>query len=455
MQRRQLLQTMSAWGLRAGIPASALLAHSAGQSQSQDYKALVCIYLYGGNDGYNMLVPYESTAHANYLISRPEYNSNTRQGLGVARNALLPLSGQGMGSTQMGLHPSMQRTHARFGSGHVALLKNVGTLVEPVDRSSFSNKRLPVGLLSHDTQQEISMLTTADAQGTGTERGWGSRMIESMNLQGNSFTKVSFQSVNRWMQSPTQFPLVTGANQIIPIVQSARMAELVSQGNLSSRPLTRAYAQQMASAYADAAKINAIFSMHSGMAEQAFSSVAQGRTFGLYGQLLSVAKFLESRQSLNAPSRQIFFLGLGGFDTHEKQYSAQATLLSDLDLAVDAFMTAVQSIGLSNQVTAFTLSDFGRTLRMNASNGTDHAWASHHMVWGEAVRGGVYGRDADWAPGSADIPASLTESIIPSISLQQYAATLSKWFGVSDAALTSVFPELPLFSTANLGFMNS
>ena len=455
MQRRHFLQALSAWGLRAGVPASALLAHSVGQSQSQDYKALVCIYLFGGNDGYNTLVPYETTAHANYLTFRPEYNSSTRQGVGVARNALLPLSVQGMGSPQMGLHPSMPRTHARFGSGQVALLKNVGTLVEPVSRSSYSSKRLPAGLLAHDVQQEISMLTTAETQGAGTERGWGSRMIESMNLQGNSFTKVSFQSVNRWMQSPTQSPLVTGANQIVPIVQSARMAELVAQGNLSSRPFTKAYAQQMAAAYADAGKVNAIFSAHSGAAEQAFAGVAAGRAYGLYGQLLSVAKFLESRQTLNAPSRQIFFVGLGGFDTHADQYGAQSNLLSELDLAVDAFMTALQAIGLSNQVTAFTLSDFGRTLRMNANNGTDHAWASHHMVWGGAVRGGLYGRDADWTPGSEDISPYEQMSIIPSISVQQYAATLSKWFGVSDAALTSVFPELPLFSAANLGFMNS
>lgn len=455
MQRRQLIQALSAWGLRAGIPASALLAHSAGQSQSQDYKALVCIYLFGGNDGYNTLVPYETTAHANYLTFRPEYNSSTRQGVGVARNALLPLSVQSMGSPQMGLHPSMPRTHVRFGSGQVAMLKNVGTLVEPVTRSSYNSKRLPAGLQAHDVQQEISMLTTPESQGADTERGWGSRMIESMNLQGNNFSKVSFQSVNRWMQSPTQSPLVTGANQIIPIVQAGSMAALIAQGNGSSRPFTKAYAQHMAAAYADAGKVNAIFSAHSGVAEQAFAGVAAGRTYGLYGQLLSVAKFLESRHSLNAPSRQIFFVGLGGFDTHADQFGVQSNLLADLDLAVDAFMTALQAIGLSNQVTAFTLSDFGRTLRMNASNGTDHAWASHNMVWGGAVRGGVYGRDADWTPGSEDIPPSYPMSIIPSISLQQYAAILSKWFGVSDAALSTVFPELPLFGAANLGFMNS
>jgi len=387
MERRAFLHTLSAWGLRAGLPATALLAHSAAQTQTQDYKALVCVYLFGGNDGYNMLVPYETAAHANYLSFRPEYSSNTRQGVGIARNALLPLP-QTSGSAWWGLHPSMPRTHARHAAGQMAFVKNVGTLVEPVTRSTYSAKRLPAGLQAHDVQQEISMLTTPDSQGEGTERGWGSRVLESFSAPTNSFSKVSFQSVNRWQQSPTLAPAVTVANKAIPIVRSPEMAALVNLGLASSRPFTQAYAQKIASSYADAIKINAIFSGHSGPAEQAFSGVSGGRASGLYGQLLAVVKFLESRQSLNAPSRQIFFVGLGGFDTHEEQFGTHAALLSELDGAMDAFMAALEAIGLSNQVTAFTLSDFGRTLRMNASNGTDHAWATHQMVWGGAVRGG-------------------------------------------------------------------
>jgi uncharacterized protein (DUF1501 family) len=235
-------------------------------------------------------------------------------------------------------------------------------------------------------------------------------------------------------------------NQLTPLIESSKR---------SSRPFTKVYGSAMEQAYVHGARVNSIFDNANSAANDAFRALSAGRSGGLFSQLSSVARFIEARSQLGVPGRQIFFVSIGGFDTHANQFGLHYTLLEHLDLTVDAFAGTMTQLGLERNVTTFTLSDFGRTQKMNASNGTDHAWASHYMVVGGAVKGGIYGRTANTLPGSEDVLVFDPNVVIPSISTDQYAATLSAWMGLDTNGLNVVFPNLRNFLQPNLGFMNS
>ncbi len=300
------------------------------------------------------------------------------------------------------------------------------------------------------------MLAVQDPQGVGSESGWASRMLTEAQRRGllvnRAFSEVSFMGVNRWQS----LPLVLTPSAKLTLDWPTEIAPLISAGLRSSRPFTKAYAQFQSDAYFQGARINSVFSSNGTIAQTAFATGSSTHSYShLHHQLLSVARFIEARSQLQAPGRQVFFVGIGGFDTHDAQYIAHANLLSVLDSAMHGFFNAMEALGISQQVTAFTMSDFGRTLKANASHGTDHAWASHHMVMGGAVKGGLYGRSADITPTSEDIAPFDNNFVIPSTSINQYAATLAAWMGLSNTDLNVVFPDLRNFSQANLGFMNS
>jgi uncharacterized protein (DUF1501 family) len=455
MNKRHFLQAMGSLAFRGAMPVAALAAASANISaQSNDYKALVCIFLFGGNDGYNTLVPYETNAHAQYLQFRPEYNASNAQGLGIPRNALLPLSG-GSSPALMALHPAMTNTHARYLAGNAAFLKNIGPLVEPLRASEIYTKSFPSGLQGHFEQQEISMLALKDYQAAGSDKGWGMRALSATGLMNNTgFENISFSGINRWQAFPSAPTVALAPLSLLPLVHPQAMQQLVQQGQQSARPFTQTYAQLLANTYNAAGKINNIFSRSNSVYDQAFRSFSRNTATAASAQLLSIGKFIENRFELNSPVRQVFFVGLGGFDTHEKQYAGHQSLLQQLDDGLNAFFEGLKAIGMDNKVTAFTMSDFGRTLKMNASHGTDHGWASHNLVMGGAVKGGIYGQDVDWQIGSQDVYPYDPNAIIPSISIDQYGATLSQWFGVPQNKMFEVFPNLRNFSQTNLGFMN-
>jgi uncharacterized protein (DUF1501 family) len=462
MQRRNFLKTVGLSGLGASsLGALGLLGqHGVHAQSSNDYKALVCVYLHGGNDGYNTMVPYEGTSHAQYLTYRPEFNASTRSGLGVPRNALLPLQLPGAGtSSGLGLHPSLVRTHSRWNQGSVAWVQNVGNLVEPVQRSVFQSKKVPIAIGAHDVQQDLSMLALQDSQGEGSETGWGSHvLLRWAALTGTSslnMATVSFAGQNRWQATPNLPQAVVAANEQIDLTLASELTNLVKQGQSVSRPFTRAYADAMSRTFQQGSVVNAVFANVTSTASAVFSASTLGAGGYITNQLLGVARFIEARSQLQAPGRQVFFVAAGGYDTHEEQYYTHAGLLSELDTGLHAFFSSMEALGISQQVTAFTMSDFGRTLRANASHGTDHAWASHHMVMGGAVRGGLYGRAADVSPTSEDIYPYDRNVVIPSTSINQYAATMATWMGLNSTDLNVVFPDLRNFSQANLGFMNS
>lgn len=462
LQRRNFIKTAAVSGLGVGsLGALGLLSQQGVHAQSSnDYKALVCVYLYGGNDGFNTLVPYESISHAQYLALRPEFIASTQTGLGVPRNALLPLQLPGSSvSSGLGLNPALSHTHNRWAQGNVAWVQHVGNLVEPLTRSTFELKKRPFGIGGHNEQQEISMLALQDPQGDGAEQGWACRMWQRLaTLYGVSsadMAQVSFGGANRWQASPSLPLMALAPNQQIELAGVGDLATLVQQGQASARPFTRAYADAMSRTFQQGTKINTVFANTGSTASAAFSAAISGAGGYLTNQLLAVTRFIEARSQLQAPGRQVFFVAAGGYDTHEGQYTGHAGLLGELDTGLHGFFSAMDALGMSQQVTAFTMSDFGRTLKANASHGTDHAWASHHMVMGGAVRGGLYGRAADITPTSEDIAPFDSNFVIPSTSINQYAATLAAWMGLSNTDLNVVFPDLRNFSQANLGFMSS
>lgn len=461
MDRRGFLKFSAITGsFAASLPAFSLLGHKSVSAQSaSDYKALVCVYLYGGNDGYNTLVPYESASHAQYLSLRPEFNPSSSTGLGIPRNALLPLV-FGQSNSALGLHPSFRNIQRRSDSGQVAWIQNVGNLVQPLTRFGFNAGIKPAALGSHNDQQDISMVALQESHAEGSERGWSARVMARALENGilasgdTGWAKISFAGRNRLLAAPGWSDLVLTPNQQLAIVLPDQIGPLLNQGTSSSRVLTRAYASALSSTYTDLVKVNSIFSNTGSTATGTFDAVTGGNRAGLIGQLLAVARVIEACRA-QGPRRQVFFVGIGGYDTHEAQYNAHASLLTELDTGLHAFFSAMESLGLSQQVTAFTMSDFGRTLRANASHGTDHAWASHLMVMGGAVRGGLYGRAADITPSSEDIAPNDSNWVIPSTSINQYAATLAAWMGLNPTDLNAVFPDLRNFAQPNLGFMNS
>jgi uncharacterized protein (DUF1501 family) len=458
MNRRHFSKLALLSGFGAGVPLLSLMnGHNVLAQATDDYKALVCIYLFGGNDGYNTLVPYEASTHSQYLNMRPEYSVTSGTGLGLPRNALLPLQPLTGGSAHLGLHPALSHVHARWSKGQVAWIQNAGNLIEPVSRLNQNTKIHPAGLLSHIDQQEVSMLTLQDPQGTGAERGWGARLwsqwAASSGVASSDLAQISFAGQNRWQMSPELALSALFPNQTLSLPMVNQLGPLFSQAQLSAKPFVRSYAEQISKTYQVGQSVNAIFSNNTSLASGAFVTALGGTVGSLSNQLLAVARLIESRNQLQAPGRQIFFVAAGGYDTHEAQYNTHAGLLTELDRSLHGFFAAMDELGMGRQVTAFTMSDFGRTLRVNASHGTDHAWSSHMMVMGGAVKGGLYGRSADWTTGSEDLRS--VDVVIPSLSIDQYGATLGAWMGLDANGLNTVFPHLRNFPQSNLGFMST
>lgn len=444
IQRRSFLRyaSLAAAGSVAGLgPFGALNAFA--QGTSSDYKALVCIFLDGGNDGNNLLVPTDSAGYANY--------AKLRGPLTVAQNNLLPLSG----APGHGLNSNLAEIQALFNSDQAALLANVGTLVAPTTRAQFlgGTAATPQNLYSHIDQR--TLWQNSDQHSTAPT-GWGGRIADV--LQGGN--------------SPAKYPVVT----------SVAGAQIFCNGNNTSyssvipgntNPVTCTEktgcssrlqaAQQMLTFDTGLTLIQADNEMtgnaynYSSVLQNAVQSVSPLATAfpannSLATQLQQIAQVIQVRSALGT-GRQIFFASLEGFDTHANQLSIQNALLVQLSQAMHAFYQATQELGVSNQVTSFTMSDFARALQPNSASGSDHAWGSHHIVLGGAVKGGkMYGTYPTLALGGPD-DAGINGRWIPTTSAAQYAATLASWFGVGDSDLNSVLPVLRNFQNRNLGFV--
>ena len=438
--------SLAAAGNAAGLRPFGLL-NSLAQTTT-DYKALVCIFMYGGNDGNNMLVPFDTAGYNNYAAVRGPLALPQTGGAGVG---LIQLAQ----APNFSLNTNLPDVAKLFDSKNVALVTNVGTLMEPTTRAQYmAGTTVPTNLFSH-TDQQLEWQNASQSGAVPT--GWAGRIAGTISSSVNPNAKV---------------PMITSvAGDTLFCNGSASTPVSVSPGNLGgaacSEGATECAAQQ--------ATAQALLSFSSGLSlvqadnsitsnaylyAKTLSDAAQSANplqtvfpaAGLGPQLKQIAQIIQIRAALGV-SRQIFFAGVGNFDTHQNQLALQGQLLAQLSPALAAFYQATQELGVVNNVTSFTMSDFSRTFQPNSNTGSDHAWGSHHIVMGGAVKGGqMYGTFPNLTLKGPDDSGS-NGRWVPTTASVQYAATLAKWFGVSAAQMPSVFPNIGNFTTANLGFV--
>ena len=427
--------------------------HALTPQSATDYKALVCIFMNGGNDGNNLLI--DMAQYGAYSSAR-----NTA-GLAIPQASFLPLSPP---SGSFGLHPSMPEIKTLFDQGRVAILANNGPLVEPMSRTTYQNGtgKKPLQLFSHSDQ--VGLFQTAIADNV-SQTGWGGRVADkTLGLNGNATfpQNISIAGLNLLLTGiDTRQLAVADSNttlaNVLQLTMTGTSAEQASRlaafdqlrGYDNNFKLVKAASDTRTSAIQTD---NALSSVNPVLAT-VFPNTSLGRQLKQIALLIKACT--DPAAGINM-KRQIFFAQIGGFDTHSTQLTGQAALLTQVSQAMNAFYSATVELGVQNNVTSFTLSDFGRTLQpagSGAQAGSDHAWGNHHLVMGGSVLGnriyGTYPTLALTGPDDTDTRGRW----IPTTSVEQFAATLATWYGLSSSDLTAVFPLIGRFATPNLGFM--
>jgi uncharacterized protein (DUF1501 family) len=449
--RRRFLKravALSACGLGSGLDRLGLLAANA-QSVA-DYKALVCVFMFGGNDGNNTLVPYDAAGYAQYAAVRP-----TSSGINLAQSSLLPIQPSNT-ATPYGLHPALPELQTLFVQQKLGILAGVGTLTQPTTRAQYAAGVRPESLYSHADQQAQWQSAISNA---AAATGWGGRIADSVAV----YNGASGFPVITSLDGAVLFTTGTASSPLtIPVSGSFALAGYGGSAAANARlaAVKQLLAQSTGSVFIDSAST---IGAHALALSGTVNPILTGTTSAIAPlfatlntntakQLLQVAKMIEARAATGA-QRQIFFVQLGSFDTHGDQLNRQQNLFAELSPALKAFYDATVALGVANQVTTFTLSDFGRTFQPASGGGTDHAWASHHFIIGGAVAGGgLYGKYPQLVLGGPD-DAEAEGRWLPAASVDQYGATLARWFGVPETSLTTVFPNLANFGSSDLGFM--
>jgi uncharacterized protein (DUF1501 family) len=451
----------------AALPTAMNLAAigEAAAFDATDYKALVCVFLFGGNDYANTVINYDSTSHGQY--------ATIRGGIAIPRADLaatvLNPSVALPDGKQYALHPSMTGLAGLFNGGAAAVQLNVGPLVVPLTRQQYNSNNnslypKPPKLFSHNDQQSVWMTSAAE----GTVTGWGghvgdlarssntNNVLTCISVAGNTVFLSGDQALS-YQVSSNGAVRINSLNNNVYGSSAVRAAMLQLALQTRTHSLENEYNLVTARAYGtEGALTNALAQFPAGNAP--FSAFPSN---GLANQLKLVARLIAARNVLGS-KRQVFFVSMGGFDLHDNLINGQANLMGQLSSALTAFYDATVQLGVADQVTAFTASDFGRTLTSNG-DGSDHGWGSHHLMVGGAVQGGrFYGK----AP-----PVSVTNStsdafdqwhvgqgrLLPSTAVDQYAATLARWFGVAPGELGQILPHINNFGgtdyPVDLGFM--
>lgn len=448
MHRRNFLRHAGALAGSAALGQLGVFA--AGAGAATDYKALVCVFLYGGNDANNTIVPLDTAGYANY--------AKIRSYLAIPQAELLPLNAPG-GAPQYGFHPALPGLASLWNSGSLAVVANVGTLVQPLTKTEYlaTTSLKPESLFSHIDQQlqwQSSISTTS-----ASSSGWGGRLTDqlaALNANGSIPPLISTGGNNLFVTSASAQALVIptsgsfGLNgfsaSTADAARHSALEQLLAVDQLTD--LTLGAQTIMTSALSGSAILNPILTTTDATLKARFGSL----TGSFAAQMLAIAKVIEARSVLGS-NRQVFLATLGSFDTHSNQLEEQQTLLAELDAGLTAFHGAMGDLGVGASVTSFTLSDFSRNFLPNTGGGTDHAWGSHPLVIGDAVKGGqIYGTMPTLELSGPDDATTLGRWI-PTTAVDQYAATLATWFGATPAQLAAVLPNLSSFTPATLGFI--
>ncbi|HSI33679.1 MAG: DUF1501 domain-containing protein [Phycisphaerae bacterium] len=404
-----------------------------------DYKALVCLFLFGGNDGNNLVVPTDSTSYGQYAAARG--------GLALGTGQLAALNPAVSDGHSYGMHPACPEIAQLFNSGKVALVFNVGSLVVPTTKAQFQAQSvpLPAQLFAHSEQQVQWQTSIPDRLGRS---GWGGRaadLLNSMNGNASVSMNISLNTSNVFQVGNQVLPYTVSQNGSVGLSWTTG-TRLQAVKDLLDQPHPNLYEDTYAKTTRRAIDNDALLSGALGAAAPFTTAFPTG---GLGAQLKMIARLIAARGTLGH-SRQIFFASVGGYDLHGTQAQAHSDLLRELSTSLKAFYDCTVELGVASQVTTFTASDFGRTLQTNGT-GSEHGWGNHQIVMGGAVRGQrTYGAFPNMAINGPDDTGQ--GRWIPTTSVDEYSATMAKWFGVSPTNMPIVFPNIARFRQ-DLGFM--
>src|SRR5882672_8661123 len=462
--RREFLRLTSALSFAGsiggplGLNLAAIGSAAAQSAPPTDYRALVCVFLFGGNDTANMVLPTDADSWARYQSARNQGASpialmapgtppdaTAPGGTPAALGGVLPIVPKTSqpwpaGTVPSGtartfaLHPQLPSLQSLFASGQLAILANVGTLIAPTTKAQYTAKQatLPRSLFSHNDQQSEWQAGAAE----GARIGWGGQFADAL-LGANSnpiFTAIS-----------------TSGNAVMLAGQNTLQYQVAANGVIGINGIA---GTSLFGAATGPATLNAVITAPTQYTNPVSGALANNP---LAIQLQTVSRIIAANQALGA-RRQVFFVSIGGFDTHASQNAVQPILMAQINHGLNYFYSTLTSLSLQNSVTAFTMSEFARTFTTNGL-GTDHAWGSHHMILGGAVKGGdIYNQfptvGVDLASTGFNNPDAIgSGDLIPTVAVDQYAATLGSWFGASPTVLSAIFPNLVNFSTSNLGFV--
>jgi uncharacterized protein (DUF1501 family) len=433
----------SAAAFAAGLHKFGMVAAYA-QTTAPDYRALVCVFLSGGNDAWNT------------VVCQDEYSSyaTVRGALALPQSSLLPIRPRS-DSRLFGLHPNLPELRALWDQQRLAVVCNMGTLTRPITRAEYLSRPdlRPPNLFSHSDQVAQWQ---AGAAASMLPTGWGGRMGDH----------------TRGLNGSATFPLIvsTAGSNLYGVGQNIAPYQITSSGSVSLRGFNNTVEsnirygalQQLLAIDRDHPFVSAAGDTltkainNDAQLVQALNTAPPLTTVfpntGLGTQLRTIARLISARNILNM-RRQVFFCQIGGFDTHGGQLGAQATLFTELSQALNAFHSATVEMGVGDSVAAFTNSDFGRTYRFNGG-GTDHGWGSVQFVLGGPVLGGdFYGRWPTLAVGGPDDTGGDMGRFIPTTSVEQYGASLARWFGLPPGDIPLVFPAIDRFAVRDLGFL--
>ena len=448
LSRRSFLRQASALPFLKYVPAAGALASSgvyAADCSPSQSKSLVCVFLLGGADSFNFVIPGGN--------QYDEYAA-TRGNLAVPSSQLLTANDASLG--EFNFNRALPNLHSRYINEQLAVVANVGNLIRPTSQADFSaSTQLPQSLFAHDAQQKLWQTGSgnlADAFGWGGSIAQG---VASCNINAIG-TSISVNGSNTWLNNLQENYISLSSTAAIALMQghvsSSRtsdvLADLLTQAKAQSSPFEKEMANSITRAVDATDGLSAALAAHplTGFSPQTV----------LERQLHLVARLISAREQLNM-NKQVFFVGLGGWDTHSNQNDRLPPLLAELDNGLSKFQVAIDGLGKSSSVTAFTASDFGRSLTSNG-DGTDHGWGGHALVMGGAVDGGkVVGEFPSFTtvnnPNDASSGGNFAGRIIPELSVAQYGATLANWMGLSPAEQNQMLPNLRNFSLKNLGFI--